>query len=217
MNRFLINAAFDRMQSVKAHKPILNCDRDIDFGIPMHASKGTLKNKVQADKKQAYYEDGSMKLNIDAIQYLVDRYTKSFLETEDQEPGQVYKMRVTYYSEIRTPSGIFRAHFNYRQQYQWYDWVMIWWEQVTPHCRSNQKTTIDNDCHVNHMDAGVDQNRFLYAPGQILCFLSPKPGVYEAVVKCCEFKHSKSSIFSTSRLMYIPPGHKNVLISVMLT
>ena len=194
---FLINAAFDRMKSIEAHKPILICDRDVDFGIPMHASKGTLKIKVQDDKKQAYYEDGSMKLDIDAIQYLVDRYTKSFLETEDQEPGKVYKMRVTYYSEIRTPNGIFRAHFNYRQQYQWYDWVMIRWEQAPRQRRSHQQTTIDDDCHVNHMDAGVDQNKFSYAPGQILCFLSPEPGVYEAVVKCCEFKHSKSSIFTT--------------------
>ena len=158
-----------------------------------------------------------MKLDIDAIQYLVDRYTTSFQETEDQEPGQVYKMQVTYYSEIRTTNGIFRAPFNYRQQCQWYDWVMFRWEQATHHhCRHQQRTT-DDDCHVNHIDAGVDQNKYSYAPGQILCFLSPEPGVYEAVVKCCEFKHSKSSIFSTSRLMYIPPGHKNVLISVMLT
>ena len=94
------------MKSVEAHKPILNKDSDNDYGIPMHASKGTLKIKVHDDdRKQAYYEDGSMKLDIDAIQYLVDRYTKSFLETEDQEPGKVYKMQVTYYSEIRTPNG----------------------------------------------------------------------------------------------------------------
>ena len=47
---FLINAAFDQMKSMEAHRPILNKDSDSDYGIPMHASKGTLKIKIQDDR-----------------------------------------------------------------------------------------------------------------------------------------------------------------------
>ena len=139
-----------------------------------------------------------MKLDNDAIQYLVDRYTTPFLASEDQEPGKVYKLQLTYYSEIRTPNGILRAHHSYRQQYPWYDWVMIRWEKATRRKQSRQHVDAERDCHVNYMDEVANQNKFCYAPGQILCLLSPEPGVYEAVVKCCDFKYSKSSIFTTT-------------------
>ena len=109
--------AFDRMQSVEQQQNILESESDI--GIPKHASRGTLKIKVKDDIKQAFYEDGSMKLDSDAIQYLVDRYTTPFLAGEDQEPGKVYKLHLVYYSEIRTPNSILGAHHNYRQQYPW--------------------------------------------------------------------------------------------------
>ena len=108
------------MKSVKAHKQETVDDSDcgIAMNIPMHPSHGTLKIKVKDDQKQAFYEERSMKLNNCAIQYLVDRHTRPFLENEVQEAGKVYKVHLTYYSEIKTPTGIFCAHRNYQQQYQ---------------------------------------------------------------------------------------------------
>ena len=65
------------------------------------------------------------------------------------------------------------------------------------------------------MDEVANQNKFCYAPGQILCLLSPKPGVYEAVVKCCDFKYTKSSIFTTEwkqAYVYSSRGQKHPYI-----
>ena len=75
---------------------------------------------------------------------------------------------------------------------------MICWEKSPGRRRKRHQSQGCDECHVSHMDTGVDQNKFCYAPGQILCFLSPEPGVHEVVVKCCEFKCTKSSIFTTS-------------------
>ena len=48
---------------------------------------------MKANKKHAFYEPNSLELECSTIQYLVDTYTKEFLEQENQEPGKAYKMR----------------------------------------------------------------------------------------------------------------------------
>ena len=102
---FLINTAYERIQSLVGNK------RDptvIDaICIPKQSSHGCLKIKVKDKKKHAFYEPDSLKLECTTIQYLVDTYTKEFLEQENQEPGKAYKMHLNYFLEIQTPSGIF--------------------------------------------------------------------------------------------------------------
>ena len=120
---FLINTAYERIQSLVGNK------RDptvIDaISIPKQSSRGCLKIKVKDTKKHTFYKPDSLKLECTTIQYMVDTYTKEFLEQKNQEPGKAYKMHLNYFSEIQTPSGIFRAHISYHQQSEWYDWVMI--------------------------------------------------------------------------------------------
>ena len=75
---------------------------------------------------------------------------------------------------------------------------MIRWEKPSGARQNRRQAQIDDDCHVSYKDTGVNPKNYCYAPGQILCLLTPEPGVYQAVVKCCEVTYTRSSIFSTS-------------------
>ena len=41
------------------------------------------------------------------------------------------------------------------------------------------------------------QLQTLYSLGQVLCFISPEPGINHAIIKCCHFDFERGSVFST--------------------
>ena len=102
---------------------------------------------------------------------------------------------LSYYSEYKKDNKVFRAHSNYKKEGAWNDWVMIRWKRDG---NFKQKKEELKECHVIHPNADQkSKGKFLYSPGQIQCFISPKQGVYHAIVKCCNYKFSKGSVFST--------------------
>ena len=75
------------------------------------------------------------------MQCIIDKYPPI---QESFESGK--NVFLSYYSEYKKNNGLFRAHFNYRSEGPWYDWVMIRWE-------SNSKR---RQAKVNYKNAMLD-------------------------------------------------------------
>ena len=72
---------------------------------------------------------------------------------------------------------------------------MIQWE---PNEKIKQAKEKLKEYHVQH--SAIDETKYtdyLYSPGQVLSFTSPGPGIIHAIVKCCDYKFKKGSVFST--------------------
>ena len=84
---------------------------------------------------------------------------------------------------------------------------MIRWE---PYGRFKQSKEMKEQCHV--IDPDIDEARddidYLYAPAQLLGFVSLGDGVEHAIVRCCKFNFKKGSVFSTLwKQEYVDHGH----------
>ena len=80
---------------------------------------------------------------------------------------------------------------------------MIRWK---PNDKTKQTKEKLEKCHVQH--SGIEETKYtdyLYSPGQVLCFTSPRPGINHAIVKYCDYNFKKGSVFQ----LY---GNKNMLI-----
>ena len=71
----------------------------------------------------AFYTKGSMRLHHDALDFILNDYEpiQEVINTEEC-------IDLSYFSEYKRNNELFRAHPNYKQEGEWYDWVMIRWE-----------------------------------------------------------------------------------------
>ena len=101
---------------------------------------------------------------------------------------------IDVFSEFVKDGSIYRAHQNFRKTGLWHDWVMIRWDRTEDIQWSDK---LAQEWRVNHKEPQEQVKSFFYSPAKILCFTNPLPGVYHAIVECCEFYFSRDSIFST--------------------
>ena len=112
-----------------------------------------------------------------------------------------------YWSEHIKDGTLYRAHIDYRKQGPWYDWVMIRWEPDKKTIQSKQKR---QECNIDYQERKSDKQQFLYCPGQLLAFVSPRDGIYHAIVKCCDYNFNRSSVFSTLwKQAYVYPSRNS--------
>ena len=153
-------------------------------------SKGRLKFKMVDGTTKVFYKKNSPRLNEETLNYLLNDYEPI------QDTIKAGKTTfLTYHSEFKKDGKVFRGHNNFQKEGPWNDWVMIRWERDGNYKQDKNEL---KKCHV--IDSKIDQKgkrKFLYSPGQIQCFISPKQGVYHAIVKCCNYKFSRGSVFST--------------------
>ena len=108
---YLINAAFEYMNQD-------NLDKNEEHSSQenLKSTKGNFKLKIIDETKMAFYEENSMKIPGDALNFIVNEY----------EPIQEYinsgeYIELKYFSEYKRNNKIFRAHPNYKQEGKWYD------------------------------------------------------------------------------------------------
>ena len=196
----LITNALQYMNAESYDNEIVHpCD-----GPSENGSKGWLRIRNINGTKQALYtqpKKGILYIDEQCVKYIVDSYCQ--LEINES-------MDLFYFSEYRKDGQIYRAHTDYRQQGPWHDWVMVRWEAETGSFQPDEQVKL---CHVNYLDEDISESdfevtdeeekdtgepkKFLYCPGQILCFVSPEPGVYHAILKSCDYRFQKCSVFTT--------------------
>ena len=197
---YLINAAFEYMNQDKLDENKEVIDQDY-----LKSTKGTLKLKIIDETKMAFYEENSMKIPGDALNFIVNEY-----EPIQESINSEEYIDLKYFSEYKKNNKIFRAHPNYKQEGKWYDWVMIRWEKDLS---IEQPAELSQQCHLTYSETEEDRKReYLYSPGQILCFTSPKEGVYHAIVKCCDYAFERGSVFSTTwKQEYVSTESGNII------
>ena len=215
---YIVDMAYQRMathydQSSQVTSPLVP-----SIGLSSQGSKGwlfvdtnafpTLENNppMPCFDRMNSNDSNEDHFNDDMVDFLVQHYAA--LPASQQPligPGCRYFHRRLYLStEYKRAGAIFRGHANYRQTGPWYDWVMLRWAR-----EDNQRYAGDADCQAAYGDNEETSQEHLYAPGQILGFVTPTPvdwtsdqatpvtsGVM-AVVTTCDFSHSRGSVFST--------------------
>ena len=136
-----------------------------------------------------FYKKGTLRICPTAIEYLSEAYTDEIIRPEHSSAALI-----DVFSEFVKDGSIYRAHQNFRQTGPWHDWVMVRWDRTEDIHWSDE---LANECKVHHKEPQQQVENFLYSPAKILCFTNPSPGVYHAIVECCEFHFSRDSIFST--------------------
>ena len=90
---------------------------------------------------------------------------------------------------------------------------MIKWE---PNNTTKQTKGKLEECHVQN--SKIDETKhtnYLYFPGQVLCFSSPRPGIHHATLKYCDYDFKKGSVFSTlwqQEYVYLLRGKRKLSI-----
>jgi len=103
-------------------------------------------------------------------------------ETKNKESVFFGETIVEVYTEYKREDIIFRAHPNYNSFGEWYDWVMLDFDEPED----------DSDYPINAEDGYYDKN---FYPAKILCFLQASDGSLHAVVNCCMTNdHKQDSI-----------------------
>ena len=191
---YLVNTAYTQMQ-VNRNKTSVGKDKQPLDGPTKNASTGQLKIKLINGEPVAMYTKKSMKLNKDTLNFLVKTYCCGSSQNETT---------ISYFSEYKQGDKLYRGILNYRGQGPWFDWAMIRWEGDGSGIQGNM---LRNQCHIDYLDEDKEGGQYLYCPGQILCFVHGEADGYKAVVKCCEYRCTKGSVFSNSwKQAYIYPS-----------
>ena len=87
--------------------------------------------KIKNGTKMTFYIKGNMRLSDDALDFILNNYEpiQEAINTEEY-------IDLKYFSEYKRDNELLRAHPNYKQEREWYNWVMIRWE---PDLRTKQK------------------------------------------------------------------------------
>ena len=188
----LVNSAQERMESYRLTIPLNQHTGQDGDGISMLASKATMRVEYDGINGRAVRHAGNLTLEDVAMEYIVEDYIKNIWSISPTDPPSSHLLN--YFSEYIYNGTTYRSHSNYRGNGPWYDWVMIRWKRTDGVTWSNDEA---EKCHVRFGDSVHKCKRYFYCPGQVLAFTNPKPGVFHAIVKCCEFAFEKGSIFST--------------------
>ena len=108
-----------------------------------------------------------MRLPENVLHYILNDY-----EPIQETMKEKKQANLNFSSEYKRNGEIFRGHSNYKKQGKWHDWVMIRWELDGT---AEQKPELVQECNIRHMETEENKkSKFLYSPGQILHFVSPK-------------------------------------------
>ena len=100
----------------------------------MNLLSGILRITSQNDKRIAIYTTKSLKLNKEALHYIVNDYP--YIQEPVKAGENTY---LSYYSKYMQNNQLIYCHCNYRSEGPWYDWVMIRWE---PNYKQNKQRKI---------------------------------------------------------------------------
>ena len=103
---YLINAAFEYMNQD-------NLDENEEYFSQekLKSTKGNLKLKIIDETKMAFYEQNSMKIPDDVLNFIVNEY-----EPIQESINSEEYIELKYFSEYKRNNKIFRAHPNYKQE-----------------------------------------------------------------------------------------------------
>ena len=183
----IINTSFDRMDSY--YRDIDDsdmADNDNFCGIPLTASKGIVKVFTNGE-----FEYVDKRCHFELEEYILDFVIEHYLSIN--ETNNTDYIPLEYFSEYKRFGTTFRCHPEYRNGGAWYDWVMIRWETSTEQSIANRNC----ECNAGYGDQVSHTNNYSYSPGHLKAFINNGDGNIVAVVQSCEFKHKKSSIFTT--------------------
>ena len=178
----VMNTAYNRMWALQKRGSESNRETETSVNKPC-GSKGSLKVKfVNGEVDGCVYVKKSFKVLPEVAEYLIECYYEK----------EIPNSRLIHYcSEYKKDNTTYRAHPNYRSNGKWFDWVLIRWDDENA---QPQSSTDLNACNVIKVGP---RHKALYAPAQILCFVCPNEDTTHAIVKCCDYEFSKSSVFTT--------------------
>ena len=140
------------METVNVNQTIIS--QNTLSGPILAGSNDRLRLTSEDGNKLAYYEKETLELRNDVLEYLIDKYPPI---QESFNPGK--NVFLSYFSEYKKNNDLFRAHFNYRSEGPWYDWVMIRWESNS---RTKQAKSQLQECHVGHTETDQTTNTDFY-------------------------------------------------------
>ena len=128
-------------------------------------------------------------------------------------PAHSETVTVKFATEFHHDGETYRGHPNFRDNGPWYDWAMFLWDNDVG---ATQITWTSDPCpHYGH---SIDKNESVhYAPGQIYGFLEWENGDIEAIVWSCDYRNTKSSVFTTTwtRGYFYCPGQQKIPMIIL--
>jgi hypothetical protein len=191
----IVNAAYARMTtSYEEFEDVLHPPDYI--GVSPQSAKGMFNIYLENGLIQTILHKTTPTLRVDQVALNHVMWHFSALPPEGPDildlNGDECHNQIFMFTEYIRNGEIFRAHGNYRDNGAWHDWVMLRWEPDNNHIHD----PID-ECQVHYGDDTNHPDQYAYAPGKILAFIKVDEEI-SAVVNVCQYKHKKSSVFTTS-------------------
>jgi hypothetical protein len=172
-------------------------------GISRLGSKGMFELKRRPNQIDVTFEWTSAS-NPGRISLELSDYVTQYFSRYHMEDTDIFQLSL--FTEYQRQGEVFWAHPNYREAIgPWYDWAMFRWSKEQRLAKRNRS---NHAVDVSHMDAGVANDEYDYAPAKLLGFVVVDNETM-CIVCPCSINYTKSSVFTTQWELAFWDGRKN--------
>ena len=200
---YIIDYAYERMVTTEDNLENANDDDSVTSysGKSPKSSHGTIIITSGEKRKMKYSFAYSKSTPIDTpfdadvLQFIADSFSYDFCN----KTVPLESLSLELFTDYKRNDIIFRAHPHYRNRGRGsYDWVMFRFAKSDHDICHNKTYRLKNyPDEVFHGDDATIAGQYHYAPGQLKAFVHMPDDGIKAVVKCCSFEHTQSSVIST--------------------